>query len=205
MIGPGMRLAIGLTLVYAGLAHAEVALPGPPPPAAPAIGPTLSARWAVALALGGESLTPTASASTSESIGYLEGAVRFRPVLNTEIQLAIDLGGRADAKYSALFLDVRYRFNPEDTWRWSLTGGVGLASAAAPDASDLDKKGRGALRFGGGLERRFGAFAVMAELRLMLIAANHAAPDRADPTPAYYFARYGMSSYGFQLGGSYAW
>ena len=200
-----MRAALGLTLAYGRLAHADVALPGPPPPAAPTIEPTLDTRWAIALALGGESLTPTASASTSESVGYLEAAVRFRPVLNTEIQLALDLGGRADAKLSALFLDVRYRFNPEDAWRWSLTGGLGIASVAAPDASDLDKKGRGALRFGGGIERRFGAFAIMAELRLTLIAANHEAPDRANPTPAYYFARYGMSSYGFQLGGSYAW
>ena len=189
-----MRLVVGVALLHAGLAAAD---------------PVVGTRWAVGLALGGESLTPTASASTSESVGYLEAYGRFRVVHNTEIQLALDLGGRSDANLGALFLDVRYRFNPDDDWRWSLGGGLGVASVAAPTgASDAEKKGRGALRFGGGVERRLGAFAIMAELRLTLIAKN----DFPDPTvpigpqPAvYYFERNGMSSYGFQVGGSYAW
>ena len=150
--GPRMWRAIGVALVYASLAHAE---PSPPPI------PRVDTHWSVALALGAESLTPTAAASTTESIGYLEAAARYRLVFNTELQLALDLGGRADAKLGALFLDVRYRFNPEDAWRWSLGAGLGLASVAAP--------------------------------------------DRTLPPPSYYFARYGMTSFGFQIGGSYAW
>lgn len=191
-----MRHALGVALVYARLARAE-----PTPPSIPIV----DTRWAVGLALGAASLTPTAAASKTESLGYLEAAARYRLVLNTELQLALDLGGRDDATLGALFLDVRYRFNPEDDWRWSLGGGLGIASVAAPDAGDLDKKGRGALRATAGLERRLGAFAVMAELRAMVIAENKAAPDRTLPPPSYYFARYGMSSFGFQIGGSYSW
>ncbi len=182
-------------MLHAGLARAE-----PPRP------PDIDTRWGVGLGLGGESLTPTAAASTSESVGYLELSGRWRPVLNTEIQLALDLGGRDDAKLSALFIDVRYRFNPEDNWRWSLGGGLGVESVYAPDASDMAKKGRGALRFAAGLERRLGHFAIGVELRLTLIAGNNAVPDVAAPAPpAYYFERYGMSSEGLQVGGSYSW
>ncbi len=190
-----MRLSVGVALLHAGLAHADAPRP-----------PDIDTRWGVGLALGGESFNPTAAGSITESLGYLELAGRFRPVYNTEIQLAIDLGGRDDAKLGALFIDVRYRFNPDDNWRWSLTGGLGVASVAAPDATDAQKKARGALRFGAGFERRLGRFAILAELRLTLITENKDVPDVIQPAPAAaYFGRYGMSSYGFQVGGSYSW
>jgi hypothetical protein len=105
--------------------------------------------------------------------------VRYRLTRRWEITLAFG-GGRqvidedgtqGDLATDSVTLGVRFRFMPERKWNWFLSAGMGRTIIAQHDST---KEEREALSrphgvFGVGLERRWRAFALQAELRGMSI------------------------------------
>ena len=99
--------------------------------------------------------------------------MRFRITPPIEVALALLAGGsKGDLSTGGLFADVRYRFFAENVWNFYALAGIGLVSAGSKNGSDAEKKGRGSLRLGVGGERRFGHFAVFAELCAIGVGQN---------------------------------
>jgi hypothetical protein len=174
----------------------EPAQPPPKPPPPPSI---MARRWAVGLDLGGQSFTADGGDKPKVGFAALDLFVHYRIVPAFEIGAALDGGG---AKYQdvelssgGLYLDARYRLLAERPINIYVGGGLGFLAVAAKDASDAEKKGRGSLRLFVGGEWRFGAFALMAELRLVGVGENKDLPaSDVVPVPiGYEMARYGLS------------
>ena len=121
-----------------------------------------------------------------------------------EVALTLDGGGGSNNSYSTggMCADFRYRFMAEQAWNVYALAGLGFASIAAKDATDPEKKGRGLFRVGGGVERRFGAFAIEAELRLFGVAQNKDLAVQAPPTTNSELAHDGVSGASLTLAGS---
>jgi len=196
-MGRMRRALVVLVMCAASRAHAQA--PGQLPAMAPST--VMERRWAVGLTLGSESLTPSVSGAAHTAFGVLELAGRFRIRPAWELALDLDAGGsKGQLSTAGLALDVRYRFLAEQPWNGFVLAGLGVASAANKDAPDAERKGRGSLRFGGGIERRFQYWALEAELHVFGIAANADVGDRADTSPGYQLARYGVTGASLSLG-----
>lgn len=203
-------VVIALAAALARPAHAQA--PGQttsqPATAAPAASPAgvMASRWAIDLALGGWSLRPKGA---SEGTGFgalgLAGRFRLRPAMELALGLALGGGSRdgVDLSMGALYGEFRYRFRAERPWNVFVLGGLGVASVARKSGSDAERKGRGMLRLGGGVERRFGSFALEATLAGIAVAEDPDVPATGAPDLGDAFARYGVSGIALMLGATY--
>ena len=211
-----MRLALALVVAMTSVAHAQAPgeVPAAPSPNAPAPGaPTPGApapsamdrRWAVALSLSGEGMTPDGGSSTG--LGVLELAGRYRVADKIELGLAIDAGGGGSGKLTTggLYADLRYSLMPGQPWNVLFLGSLGAASVYGKNAADVDRKGRGSVRIGAGIERRFGAWAIEGDLRVVSIAENRDVPVVYPTTTEFLVARYGVSGAALTLAGTFYW
>ena len=168
---------------------------------APASEGVMANRWSVAASLGGESLTAKVDGAKAVGFGTLELAARFR--LRPSIEFALDFngGGNQGISTAGVYLEFRYRFLAERPWNPYALFDLGIASAADKNGTDTEKKGRGSLRIGGGIERRIGHFGIEATLRLTGIATN---PEMiVVRTAGQQLAVYGDSGAQLLIGGSY--
>lgn len=194
-----MLRPVVVVLLAAATAHAQAPGQVPPPPTTPSV---MIDRWAVGLAIGTASLTPQVAGAPHTGFGLLALAGRFRIYPRFEVELELELGGaKGNLAYGGLSADARYRFLVGEPWNWFLLGGLGVTGVHASNATGVDAKGRGSIRIGAGVERRFDRFALGAELRLLAIGANDAAAD--DGTLAAAFAHDGVSGVSITVGGSY--
>jgi hypothetical protein len=174
-------------------------------PAAPASSvPVMEHAWAIALGLASESLTPqTSDAPAVHFVGIeLEGRYRLRPAVEVALSL-FTAGSKGDLGTGGLFADFRYRFRAEERWSAYALGGVGIVQAGSKNATDTERRGRGALHIGAGAERRFAHLALFLELTLLGVAKNPGVPDVATPTTAYLLERYGLSGGALVVGSTY--
>jgi hypothetical protein len=187
--------ALVVLIALSAVAHAQA--PGEVPPA-----PTvMDNRWAVNVSLGGESLTAKTDGAKPVGFGGLEVAGRFRIRPSIEIALAFAAAGNQGIGTAGFYAEFRYRFLAERPWNPFACGSLGVASVSDKNASDPEKKGRGSLRLGGGIERRIGNFGIEATLRLIGIGENTAV--MTVQTRGQELARYGVSGGELVVGGSY--
>ena len=201
----GMRTLAGLLVLTAtGTAYAQApgqVRPGAAGPARPSV---MDDRWAVAFGLATEGLTPQhVDGASNVQFAGLELAARYRITAPIEVALSLFAAGSAgDLSTASVFADVRYRFFADRPWNVYLLGGLGVASAGSKHGTDAQKKGRGAVRFGIGGERRFGRLAIYAELRVIGIASNPTAMH-TDNSTADDLARYSLGGGALELGGTF--
>lgn len=210
-----LLIIAALAVVLAGSARAQA--PGQTVPQPAAASPTaataapagvMASRWAIDLALGGSSLRPKGAAEgTGFGVLGLAGRFRLRPAMELALGLAFGGGNRdgVDLSMGALYADFRYRFLAEQRWNVFVLGGLGVGSIARTSGSDSERKGRGMLRLGGGVERRFGSFALEATLAGIAVAEAKDVVAAGAPDIGYAFARYGVSGIAFTLGATYYW
>jgi hypothetical protein len=207
-----VRAALGLLIAFAGIARAQapgqtVSSPSTPTtPATTSDDAVMARRWAVEVALGAASLKPKgANDGTGFGMLGLAARLRLRPTMELALGIAAAGATRDDVQLGAgaLYVEFRYRFMADQAWNVFALGGLGVASVAAKSSSDDERKGRGMLRLGGGVERRFGAFAMDASLRLVAIAEHEdlVAPDM--PDLGFAFARNGVAGLALALDASY--
>ena len=167
-----MRVAL-LVVVLAGTAHAQA--PGEvqplPAPDAPSV---MDRRWSISAAIGPIGLKPkdTERETLTFSMFELAGHFRIRPYIDVGLSAYGAGAMKGELSTGGLFIDARWRFLPENPWNlWALLS-LGVASVSHEDQSEAAKQGRGAIRFGFGIERRFRAWAIHGELRLVGIGEN---------------------------------
>jgi hypothetical protein len=143
--------------------------------AVPQINP-LARRLAVGLSLRSMSVMPADAPEGSETDFHgAEVDVRYRITRRWEITLAFGGGrqvlddGEAQGELAtdSVTLGVRFRFMPERKWNWFLSAGLGRTIIAQHDSTKEEREAlarpHGVL--GVGLERRWRAFALQAEIR----------------------------------------
>jgi hypothetical protein len=189
--------ALVLLVVLTSVAHAQA--PGEVVASAPST--VMSRRWAIDLSLGGQSLTAKHAGAQAVGFGGLELAARFRIRPAIEVALAFEGAGNQGISTAGFFAEFRYRFMAERPWTPFALAGLGVVSAADKTGTDTEKKGRGALRIGGGIERRFGAWGIEATLRLVGIGANKQVMDVT--TRGQELARYSASGAELVVGGTF--
>ena len=184
--------------------------PLPPPvvgtAGTPPVSNVMKRRWAVALGIGAASFKPSqpdGASTTGFATFELAGRFRIRPAI--ELALALGGGTSYDNNYTAsrIVLDFRYRFMAERPFNIYALGGIGVGSVTGKDPTDKEKKGRGALRIGGGGELRFDNLAVSAELRINAIGENKEVPDPIMTSTRYQLERFGTSGFELLLGATY--
>jgi hypothetical protein len=191
--------ALLLVIAATSVAHAQA--PGQVAASEPSA--VMARRWSVDLALGGESLKAKRDGAEAVGFGGLELAARFRIRPAIEVALALQAAGNQGISTAGIFAEFRYHFMAERPWSPFACAALGIASAADKSGTDTEKKGRGALRLGGGIERRFGALGIEATLRLVGIAENKEV--MAVTTRGQELARYGASGAELVIGGTYYW
>jgi len=161
-------------------------------------------RWGLTVGLGAQALKSSDTAG-ADDVGFAtyELGGRFRIIPSIEVALSLAAGANRDDSYSGLWADFRYRFMAERPWNIYAYFGLGAGSAGAKDGSDAERHGRGALRLGGGVERRFDVFALSAELRVLGFAANDQSPPVAPPTTRYELSHDSIAGLGLVLGATY--
>jgi hypothetical protein len=134
-------------------------------------------RWAIGLSLGSMSLGQEGAPDDKTGFAVGELALRFRATRRFELAAALG-GGRqqrdgrdGELEIRSAELAVRYRFNPEGAWNWFATAGIGGASVARRDATQIERDDatRSLVTFGLGIERRFHQLALQAEARLVAL------------------------------------
>lgn len=109
------------------------------------------------------------------TFGMAELAGRYRFMPNVEVGVTLVGGGamKGDASMGGLYIDGRYRFLAERSWNPYAYLSLGIVSVARDEgAMDDEDAGRGSLRLGAGLEKRFPRFGVHADLRFVAIGEN---------------------------------
>ena len=167
-----MRAALILVML-AGTAHAQA--PGEvmpqPVPREPSV---MDRRFSISAAIGPLGLKPKDTDRESLTFSMLElgGHFRIRPFIDVGISFYGAGATKGELSTGGLFLDARWRFLAERPWNlWALLS-LGVASVAHEDQSEAAKQGRGCVRLGFGIERRFRAWAIHGELRLVGIGEN---------------------------------
>lgn len=210
-----MRVVVAWLVVcsLAGVASAQApgeTAPGAAPPAAagPVAPPTvMSARWAVALSLSPESLTPQNEMSATHvnfTTLELAGRYRIRPWIEAGVTLiAGGASAETDISQGGFYVDGRWRIAPERAWNGIVDVGIGAIEVASPDAINIDRKARGSFRIGGGVERRFGDLGLSASVFLVAIAKNPDSTDSGPNATANQFARDGLGGATFTVCAAY--
>lgn len=168
-----MRAAL-FVVVLAGTAHAQA--PGEvqplPAPHEPSV---MDRRWSISAAIGPLGLKPKDTDRESLTFSMLElgGHFRIRPFIDVGVSFYGAGATKGELSTGGLFIDARWRFLAERPWNlWALFS-LGVASVADEGQSEAAKQGRGAVRLGFGIERRFrNGWAIHAELRLVGIGEN---------------------------------
>lgn len=171
----------------------------------PAPRTVMSKRWAIGVDFGPESYEPDVDGSEQTDFGQFELAARYRVRRPIELGLALHLGG-ADNNIAegGLYFDFRYRFMAEQRLNVYALASLGVLAVAHEDASDDEKRARGSLRLGGGVEYRWNWFALIVELRLVGVAANKDLPPPIDPAiGAAALARYKLSGGSLAIGANF--
>jgi hypothetical protein len=179
-----------------------------PPPNAVPLSPTrvgvMANRWAVDVGLGLASMTPKVDGGVSAGLVTFELSGRYRAWRPIEFGLSLGAGTAGNISATSLFLDFRYRFWAERPFNIFAGASLGVASAYdKTTATDITKRGRGALRFIGGVEWRFDTLALTADVRLFGIGENLDAPTGGPLTQGDLLARYGIGGAAFVLGATY--
>ncbi len=170
----------------------------PPPPAPPTV---MAKRWAIGLDLGPESLQPDGGSKVGFQQLELAGRFRIRPAI--EIGLALHLAGSKDIGAGGLYADVRYRFMAEQKLNVYVLGGLGVLAVAHENATEQAKQGRGSLRVGVGGEYRWNWFALIAELRLVVVGENEDLGPTMTETVDYQLSRYKLSGGSLAVGANF--
>jgi hypothetical protein len=174
-------------------------------PAPPVAKTVMSKRWAIGVDFGPESYAPDVDGAEATEFGQFELALRYRIRKPIELGLALHLGG-ADPKIAegGIYFDFRYRFLAEKPFNVYALASLGVLAVAHEDATDDEKRGRGSLRLGGGVEYRWSWFALAAELRLIHVGKNEDVPQPLDPvTGPYALAAYKLSGLSLALGANF--
>jgi hypothetical protein len=159
--------------------------PEPPPPT------VMSRRWAVSAGIGWESLTAKTEGGDKITFGMLDLTGRFRIRRNVEVALSLAVGGtKDDVSTAALYADLRYRFMAEKPWNVYGVLGLGVAGVGGKNADDDEKKGRGSLRLGFGVERRFTSLALFGEARAVWVAENKDIDNLSDQPDWYQYSKH---------------
>lgn len=193
-----MKTMRALLVLVAFTAVAQAQAPGEVAPAAPSV---MDNRWAVSVALAGESLTAKTDDAKPVGFGGLELAGRFRLRPAIELSLAFSAAGNQGIGTVGFYLEGRYRFLAERPWSPFAGLSLGVASVADKTGNETEKKGRGALRLFGGIERRIGNFGIDATLRLVGIGENKDVMTVV--TAGQRLSRYGVSGGELAIGASY--
>jgi len=194
----GLVRSLVLVAVLGSVAHAQA--PGLTPPAEPGV---MARRWAVDLALGGTILKAKTDGAKGVFFAGLELEARFRIRPPVEIALAFDAAGNQGIGLVGFFVEGRYRFNVERAWNPFVLVSLGVMQVADKTGSSVEKQGRGALRIGGGIERRFGAWAAQATFRLVGMGENKSV--MTDTTAGEKLSRYSASGGELVVGGTFYW
>jgi hypothetical protein len=144
----------------------------------------------------------------------IAGRWRVIPAVEVGAGLAFGTGTHDDAVVpparvnlgmSLLYIEGRYGFRAGHPWNVFALGGVGVASVSARGAGKTEGKGRGMLRFGLGVERRFKSFAIDTTARAIVIGENADVQEPIEDVPGsgYYFARMGVFALSLAIDGSY--
>jgi hypothetical protein len=170
-------------------------------------------RWAVDLSLWLGSMTPRASGAAAIPLAGFELSGRWRIREPIELGFSLFGGGSGDPNNNDMntvavggfMVDARWRFLYDRPWNIAAVAGLGVMSAAAKaGATDTDKQGRGALRVGAAVERRFEHWAIEADFRIFAIQKNDSVTLLDQPTQRTYdAARYGCTGAYLTIGGSY--
>jgi hypothetical protein len=163
-------------------------------------------RWAINLSFGSQTLTPDVADAPKVAFAIVELSGRFRIRPHIELGLFFAGGGAMKGTLSSgsAFVDFRYRFMAERELNLFGLVGLGVVSAAQKDAGEVEARGRGALRLGGGIEWRFArAWAAAAELRLLGVGENPEVPAPSPEHLNYQVARYALSGGSITLGATF--
>lgn len=136
-------------------------------------------RWSVSFGLEFGTFKPKEDDGKSLAYSAAEASVRYRLQRSVDLGAVLFAGGadESDVGFAGLMLEGRYLFRPGRAWNPFASFAIGVTSIAPNSGSDDQKKGRGALRFGGGIEHRWGWFALEASLHIIGVGANHPDPD----------------------------
>lgn len=171
-----------------------------PPPTRPSV---MDKRWAIGIGVGPESYQAHVDGAPKVEFGQLELAGRYRIRTPIELGLALHLGGSNHIGEGGLFVDFRYRFMAEQKLDVYALASLGVLSVAHEDASETEKKGRGALRLGAGGEYRWNWFALALELRLVGVGENKNLAAMPMETVGYQLARSKLSGGSLALGANF--
>ena len=171
------------------------------PPPRPSV---MTRRFSVSLALGVENLRAAGGNRLGAQLGFFDLSGRFRIKRFLDLGLTLHGGGSEymgiELSTVGLYIDARWRFLPENKWNLYVVGSLGVRSATAGDASEIERRGRGSLRLGGGVELRFTWLGLFAELMLQGVGENPDVPAVTPPTIGYELARYRLSGVALALG-----
>jgi hypothetical protein len=170
-------------------------------PAAPRS--VMDKRWAIGVDVGPESYRTDVDGAEPVEFGQLELAVRYRVRRPIELGLAIHLGGSNQIGMGGLYFDFRYRFMAEQKLNVYALASLGALAVAHENATEDEKRGRGSLRIGGGLEYRWNWFALIFELRLVGVGENKEIPMMPAETVGYQLARAPLSGFSVAMGANF--
>jgi hypothetical protein len=163
----------------------------------------MAKRWAIGVNVGPESYQPDTAQTTKTELAQFEVAGRFRIRAPIELGLAVHLGGSKDLAMGGVYIDFRYRFMAENQLNLYALAGLGVLAIAPENASEDARRGRGSLRFGGGLEYRFNWFALIVELRLVGVGENRDLAPQMPETVDYQLSRYKLSGGSLAMGANF--
>jgi hypothetical protein len=201
-----MMRGVLLVMLASGPVFAQAPGATPPSPA-----PLSVKRWGVGVSLGSALLealpgpTDPPGPNPKHSFGQigLSGRLRITPVW--ELELALE-GGNSSASqlaFGGVWLDVRWRPVPDTRWQGYLVAGIGSATASGTSPTDAERKGRGAGRIGGGIERWLGNFVLALELRGIAVSDNSAVTPSSSPSDGSRFAKDTVHGVSVSLGAAY--
>jgi hypothetical protein len=190
--------ATAVLVLLAGTAHAQ-----PPGQTQPIAAPesVMDRRWSIDASAGSLGLKAKDYDNVTFGMFELAGRFRIRPWVDVGLSF-YGAGTKGPLSTGGLYVDGRYQFLAERAWNvWALLS-LGVATCARDDASDDAQKGRGSIRIGAGVERRFRRFGIHAELRLIGIGENQDF-DSASPTRDDAMAKNSLDGGSLTFGGTF--
>jgi hypothetical protein len=189
VMSPRLLVLAIVPLVATATAHAQAPgemAPSEPQPGAQVPGTgagssVMARRWAIGLSIGSLQLAPEDNPEAQTRFETAQLSVRYRATRTIELELALaggaekyEDGSDGELATNGGTIGARYRFRPEERWNWWLMAGVGATVVARKDSTPEEREQlyRPHGTIGIGLEYRWTAFALGAELRGISIGAN---------------------------------